>query len=92
MAARTSARSAVRLLTCPLMLCNITGRAMDELDRAARRTAINLMRLNEAIDHDEAERFYSTQLSANRITKREERHYVLNRYYRQWFASKGVRE
>lgn len=65
---------------------------MDELDRAARRTAINLMRLNEAIEHAEVDRIYSTQPNTNGITKREERRSVLDRHYRRWFTNQGETE
>ncbi len=64
---------------------------MDELDRAARRTAINLMRLNEAVDHLDAET-YPTLPKINRESQRMHRHRMLDRFYRKWFESKGGTE
>lgn len=63
----------------------------DELDRAARRTAINLMRLNEAVEHADVEH-YSTRITRKGWTKQEERRDVLDRHYRDWFNRQGGME
>lgn len=63
---------------------------MDEVDAAARRTAINLMRLNEALDEGDADG-YSQALNAAHVSHRRARRLQVRNYYKRWFASKALR-
>ena len=59
-------------------------------DEAARRTAINLMRLNEAIEMRDAEH-YSMRPAGNGQTVREHRQSIIRSFYKRWFTSKALR-
>lgn len=61
-----------------------------ELERAARRTAINLMRLNEALEMAEAES-YTLDRASNRWPKRWNRMIQLRNFYERWFTGHGNR-
>ncbi|MDZ7742973.1 MAG: hypothetical protein U5Q03_14875 [Bacteroidota bacterium] len=56
-----------------------------DIDMAARRTAINLMRLNEALELADAEEYSSQSNGHGMHGKREARPYQLRNYYRNWF-------
>lgn len=61
-----------------------------EVDKAARRTAINLMRLNEALEMKDAES-YSLALDDFGNIRRFHRMRLLRNYYKRWFTSKALR-
>lgn len=56
---------------------------MRDLDAAARRTAVNLMRLNEALELDDADAYTGR--------RRMERLKEVRHYYKTWFTRVAVR-
>lgn len=55
------------------------------IDEAARRTAINLMRLSERIELEDAERSYTDRLTISGETKRQARVRRVREDFRNWF-------
>lgn len=60
-----------------------------QIDDAARRTAITLMRLNEAIDLADAEDYGTIPVSPDTHSPRNNRESQVRYYYRKWFRSQG---
>lgn len=58
---------------------------MDEIDEAARRLAITLMRLNEGLEFQDAEG-YSTLPTKPQGSPRWHREKGLRHFYRDWFT------
>lgn len=58
---------------------------MDRTDEAARRTAINLMRLNEALDLKDID------FAPTRLTQAAQRRRNITNWYKRWFTSQAMR-
>lgn len=59
---------------------------MDTVEAAARRTAINLMRLNEGLEMAEAREYPRTKPPSNEwTTRRTQRLSLLANFYKNWF-------
>lgn len=61
----------------------------DTVDQAARRTAINLMRLNEALEMQDAEGYSQTILPSAKKSRRQHRRDELSKFYRRWFGDRA---
>lgn len=61
---------------------------MDEVDEAARRTAINLMRLNETLEMNDADN-YSQALDSSHVSHRQHRRNMLRAFYKDWFTRRA---
>ena len=60
---------------------------MDTVDEAARRTAINLMRLSEALDIKDAEGYSQAMVPSGTQSYRRNRINNIRDAYRQWFTN-----
>lgn len=64
-------------------------RDMRTPDEAARRTAINLMRLLEAIEMEDAKEYTDERYFWQHNSPRFDRLRAVARYYRDWFNGRG---